>query len=238
MRCNEDLAMLAKGGNREAMAELWEQNTGLLFMLMSRFFPLCARHGLTEEDLRQECYFALLRAIASYDPNKGLLLASYLSYHIRNVAQEALGGRRRKGTPPLIVSLDEPVPGTENCTIGDIIKDESAEAAIDKVQIDWLREQLQACLDDCLFQLKPEQRDTIRSRYFEGKKLREIAETDGVSVANVRQREQAGLRALRRSSYKTGLHTFLEDSSCHGYGLTAFRNRGFVSRVEVLAGVG
>lgn len=237
MRSNEELAILSKEGDRAALADLWKQNTGLLFMLMSRFFPLCARYGLTEDDLRQESYFALLRAVKAYDPAKGLLLASYMSFHIRNVAHEALGGRRKK-PPPFIASLDEPLPGAEDesLTLGNTIPDVSAEAAFEEIQDDWQREQLQACMEDCLLQLQPEQAETIRAHYFEGKTLKAIAEKKGCTPEYVRQLESKALRSFRHPRISRQLRPFLDDH--HGYGLQSFRDRGYVSLVEVLAGAG
>lgn len=237
MYTNEEWAILAKQGDKEAMRELWEQNQGLLFILMRRFFPLCSKYGLTPEDLMQDAYFALARAVDAYDPDKPLLLSSYLSYHVRNAAHDALGHRGRKdNTVPSMVSFDELLPGTDGITFADAIEDENAAAELELVQDDWLREQLRACLDDCMADMPPDQADTLRSRYFEGKTLQATADTMMTNRERVRQLESKGLRYLRKPRNSTQLRPFLYAEDCHGYGLMAFKNRGYVSRVEVLAG--
>ena len=65
---NEQLANQAQTGSRAALAELWGAVRPLLFSLAWRFYQKqgkerCSSHGVTLEDLQQECFFALCDAV-------------------------------------------------------------------------------------------------------------------------------------------------------------------------------
>lgn len=234
---NEELALLVKQGDQGAAADLWKQNQGILYRLMSRYFPLC-NAAVSREDLLQSAYFALMCAVKAYEPSKGYAFVSYLSYNVRNAAREAFGFKGGNSPSPIVVYLSTPIAGVEDgsITIGDSIEDEAASAAMEGIQDDWEREQLRACLDDYLCDLAPEQAAVIRARYYEAKGLQTVADESGSTAAGVRLLEEKALRALRTPKYKPRLSSFLDAADCKGYGLEAFKNRGYVSMVEVKAG--
>ena len=71
---NEELAVLAQQGNREAIEGLWEQVKRLLYQLARRFYrrygvECCAQRGVTMADLEQECFLVLLDAVKAYKEN-------------------------------------------------------------------------------------------------------------------------------------------------------------------------
>lgn len=102
MRSNEELALSVQQGNRDAMTELWEQNKGLLYRLMSRYFSYC-NAAVSPEDLLQAAYFALARAVNAYTPDKDCMFASYLNHNVKTAARDAFGRKNRKDPAPLIV---------------------------------------------------------------------------------------------------------------------------------------
>jgi RNA polymerase sporulation-specific sigma factor len=231
--------MLAKDRDRDAMSELWEQVYKLIHKLMGKYFPFCKRCGLEPEDLTQSGYFALVRAVDAYDPEKGYAFNTYLELHVSNAAREALGFRDgRRTPPPHVSSLDEPLPGVEDgsLTLGDTITDESAEAAMEQVQDEWQRALLRECLEGCLSGCPVDQAEVIRARFFEGKTLQAIADQREVPRERIRQLEAKGMRQFRKWSNLKKLQPYLEAADCHGYGLQSFRDHGYVSRVEILAG--
>lgn len=85
---NEELAALAKAGDRQAMAQLWEQNKGLLFTLFrkltSRAGSRMASAGVTWDDVEQCFYLAIVDAVALYEPGRGMSFASFLSYPVKS----------------------------------------------------------------------------------------------------------------------------------------------------------
>ena len=75
---NEELVSLIQSGinTRDNMAELYQQNRGFIWKQTARY------QGMLEmDDIMQEAYFILDKAVKSYDPNRGLFL-SWLGYCI------------------------------------------------------------------------------------------------------------------------------------------------------------
>lgn len=65
---NEQLALRIKAGEDVAdnMLKLWEQNQGMIEELAGKYCYMAEK-----EDLKQEAYFAICKAVDSYDPDKG-----------------------------------------------------------------------------------------------------------------------------------------------------------------------
>ena len=65
---NEELAAQAKAGDLSALGALWEQNRGLLTLMLRRLtanpgsYERMIKAGVTFEDLMQESYFAIEKA--------------------------------------------------------------------------------------------------------------------------------------------------------------------------------
>lgn len=70
---NKELLLLAKEGNTEAEARLLEENAGLVRSISRRFLG----RGTDEEDLIQIGTIGMLRAIRSFDPDRGTLFSTY-----------------------------------------------------------------------------------------------------------------------------------------------------------------
>ena len=193
---------------------------------------------MSQEDLLQSAYFALVKAVGAYDPGKGYLFISYLSRHIKNTVRDTFGNKNTTAPTPVIVYLYAPVNGVEDgsLTIGDMIEGEAATAAMERIQDDWERGQLRACLDDCIGELAPEEAAVIRAYYFSGKSLPLIANEAHMTPAEIRLLKDRAMRALRTPKYAPRLRDFLSSEDCKGYGLEAYKNRGYVSMVEVKAG--
>lgn len=70
---NRALLASAKDGDAEAEAKLLEENAGLLRSVVRRFLG----RGTDEEDLIQIATIGMLRAIRSFDPDRGTLFSTY-----------------------------------------------------------------------------------------------------------------------------------------------------------------
>ena len=234
---NEELAVLAKQGDKAATHQLWDNVYLLIYKLMGRYFKACPLKGLEPADLKQSGYFALIKAIEAYKPERETLFISYLGYHVQNIAHEQLGHGHRRKKDPILLSLNEPIRGIEDggITVLDTLVDDSAAAAMEQVQEDVCRKQLHDKLTECFLELPENYANVLQSRFFENKTLREIAVERGVSRNAVCLMEKNALRKLRRPSMAQKLRPFLYPDDYSGQGLTAFRNRGFVSKVELHA---
>ena len=233
---NEELAALAKAGDRQAMAQLWEQNKGLLFTLFrklaSRAGARMASMGVTRDDVEQCFYLAIVDAVALYEPERGMSFASFLSYPVKSQFFELVGWHteRQKNDPlGLCCSLDEPI-GTEDGkqTRGDLEADprnyqEEAEERI-------YTEQLHAALEECFTGLEHAQAETIRGQFFDGLTAQDIGEKLGCSTGQVRKLKQDAMRKLRSPENLRKLQRFhdevLETGSYHGTGYLAWKYGG------------
>lgn len=84
---NEELAVMAKAGDRSALAALWEQNTGLLATLFRRLYVRAgarvAQTGVTWEDVEQCFFLAVVNAVRTYEPERGMLFSTFLGYAVK-----------------------------------------------------------------------------------------------------------------------------------------------------------
>lgn len=78
---NEQLVALIQAGEDTAanMARLWEQNRRFVFKMADKY-----KGQAEEEDLVQEGYLGLCRAVDGYDPEQGAGFLSYAGYWIRH----------------------------------------------------------------------------------------------------------------------------------------------------------
>lgn len=234
---NEELAALAKGGDKAALAQLWEQNRGLLAVLFRRLTgklgDRIAAVGVSWEDVEQCGFLAIADAVTLYDPQAGVLFSSFLRYPVMSQFFELIGFRtERQKRDPLgrCVSLDEPVTGEDGSATprGELVPD--SHDPFEDAQERLYREQAHTALEQCLAEIDEQQADAIRRRYFDGLTSSEIAACMGIPGTAVRQLEHKGLNALRRKHRQ--LDRFREDyistHAYHGTGLAAWRYGGSV----------
>lgn len=81
---NEELVERIQSGEdaQSNMLKLWQQNRGMIERLANDYSKVEER-----EDLKQEAYFGLYRAVESYNPNKGSSFLTWAIYWIRQSMQ-------------------------------------------------------------------------------------------------------------------------------------------------------
>lgn len=242
---NEEMALRIQAGEKELVPQLWEQTHKLIYALFQQMLrrstatqAQCVRSGVTIEDLQQEGYFALLQAVAAYDPAKGIKFNSFLQYPVMGRLFAAIGLRTsRQKMEPLnrADSLDRPIRGEDDSiTLGDAVADPASgdilEAVLDRV----LHDELCQALDNCLSKLTPLQEWAIRQKYLAGHTLKEVAERQGCTPEYTRQVVNQGLRNLRKPQHAQELLPFLDEFEGCAYrgSLNRFRSRG-ASSVEL-----
>ena len=127
---NEELVMLIKGGDDGCCPQLWEQVRRLIVMQAKRYYFKCEKYNGTDvEDLVQSGYFAILRAIQYYEPEKGFKFLTFLDKTLLNSFREATGLRTSKRDAlNFSTSLDEPVSEDGSSTLLDLLGDLTPEA--------------------------------------------------------------------------------------------------------------
>lgn len=115
---NEELALLAQGGERDKLVELWAQVERFVAQQANRRLALSGGLGGVEfGDLYDAGYLALAAAVDTYDPLAGMSFIGWLAFHLRTAFAEAGGYRSRKqARDPLhrAGSLDVPMGEDED----------------------------------------------------------------------------------------------------------------------------
>lgn len=204
---NEALAARAKSGNKEAAAQLWQQNRGLLGTWGRRLYAAyrerATASGVTLEDVEQISFPAVAAAACGYDTAQGTQFTTYLAYYFRREFFALVGLRtERQKQEPLCraCSLDAPIDAedAEGTTRAELVPDAGAAAQMENAEDKIWTEQLHAALEDSLQAIDPRLASVLRQRYFSGMTHTQLAAVMGVSKQRIQSQEQAGLRAMRR----------------------------------------
>lgn len=81
---NEELLMQVRssGIDSEIMSELWENNQGLIRMIVRNVIGLTERED-GFEDMMQQAYFGFYAAVQNYDPNSGVAFSTYAANRVK-----------------------------------------------------------------------------------------------------------------------------------------------------------
>ena len=209
---NEELALHIQQGERDKLGELWGQVEKFVSMRAGKL----ARHldgfgGVTEEDLYQAGFLALVEAVETYDPGQASFL-HWLALHLKTTFAQAAGYRSAKRDALDFASdLDAPLPEVDNLTLADAIEAPEAAQSFEDVERQVWLEDLRRALNHALKDLPGKQRETVTAHYYQGKTFREIAEEYGVSLERARQYERKAFILLRRNRHKNHLADFVEE---------------------------
>lgn len=189
---NEELAVLAQGGNCEALMTLWAQVKGMVWK-QAGHWTASGRGGATVEDLTQAGFIALLRAVNSYDPDKAKF-STHLFTRLKAEFSEATGQQTtRTQHDPLqtAASLDAPLAEGDGdpMTLADIIEDPAAAAEIENAGI-------RLAVAEALKGLPEEQQRAVRDKYWYDRPVDQKAHA-------------AALRHLRHPAHSRALRAFL-----------------------------
>ena len=204
---NEELCAAYKAGNKAALAQLWEQNTGLLFVALKRLYygfedRACAA-GVTLEDAIQTGFFAVERAAIRFDPQEGAKFSTYLMYYVKDCFFELVGLKtQREMKDPLASAerLEMTVAGDETeQTFGDTVPDPGAALEFDNVLDGMFVSQLRGALDKAMEPLSDRQAAALRLRYYGDRSTTETAQRLGIDVETARKEIYCGLREMRKA---------------------------------------
>lgn len=199
---NEELASAIQAGDVGLLLQLWEQVRRFAVKQAGRWCrALGDRAGVTQEDLTQCAFLALLDALSGYDPGGGSFIGWY-ALRLKIAFTVACGVRTKRDlNDPLqsALSIDAPLTDDEGdpFTLADVTEDPAAELAFDEIAENDRLRRLHDALEDALSTLPPEQADALRMKYFAG----------GSADAKACQK---GLRALRHPRVSNGLRTFYD----------------------------
>ena len=199
---NEQMAELIKSGNKDLLPALWENVRNFVYMYCNRFYlsqlKLCQAANIDIDDLAQEGYFSLLKAVKSYDPEKGYKLLTYMSYHLKNSFNELIGLRTKKEQKDILNnSLSLYTPLGDDLIIADTVADDND--YIGTAESKLYNEELHNDLEKELNMLEPIKSDILRQIYYEGHTEAEAAQNMQLTLSYTRGLKQSALNKLRRS---------------------------------------
>jgi len=198
---NEEATSLIKNGCKDLIAELWGSVRPFVIMYYSRLYnsqiELCRASGVLLDDLIQEGYFALLKAIDSYKPERGYKLLTYMTYNLKNIFYELVGIRScKRDALNRAISLHTPI-NDEGIELIDTI--EAASEDMQEAERRIYNTKLHEDLEEALKELEPIKTSVIREIYYNGHTARETGVIAGIPEARVPSIKQSALEALRRN---------------------------------------
>ena len=87
---NEELCVLAKGGDTDARNQLLENNLAFIQRQANQFIERYGGNRLDVDDLIQEGCFGLMEAISRFVPERGTKFLTYAVWWIRKFMQESV----------------------------------------------------------------------------------------------------------------------------------------------------
>ena len=213
---------------------LYAQNKGLLIVLARHYARACELdRAVSEEDLVQAGFLALVRAKQTYDPSGGRSWASWAVWHIRREYENALclrAGARiqaHSGADTLDRSID--ADDGVAATLGELLPDERLPEADAGLLLDELRRDVRAAVA----RLKDDdERRTVELCQLEARSCRDAAQAMGMTRRQVRRLNHRARERLSRDWRLRRLIDLDDRTRFHAHkGVAAF-NRDWTSTTE------
>ncbi len=213
---------------------LFAQNKGLLIVLARHYARACEMdRAVSEEDLIQAGFLALVRANQTYDRSAGRSWAGWAVWHIRREYENALclraGMRIQAHSGADTLDRSANADDGVDATIGELLPDDSLPDADAGLLLDELRRDVRAAVD----RLEDEdERRTVQLCQLEARSCREAAQAMGMSRRQVRQLNRRARERLSRDWRLRRLIDLDDRTRFHAHkGVAAF-NRDWTSVTE------
>ena len=233
-RTNEQLALACQAGDRQAIAQLWEQTKALICSWCYHYYERgrdrCAACGVELADLQQEGFLALLDAVQAFEPEREYKFTSWLKFPLKNRCNALLG---KRGAPRLLNgcgSLDEAIGEDGDTSQLDMIADPNAGEGFESVEDREYNRQLHEALAQAMDTLQEKHRDILQWRCYDGLTLQQCGERMQCSPEYTRQLSKQAIYRMRKGQAMKILSRFLDESSraYTGTGFQAWKNGGSV----------
>lgn len=213
---------------------LYEQNRGLLIAMARQYAGACEMdRAVSEEDLVQAGFLALVRAAKTFDRAGGRTWASWASWQIRREYERTLclrAGKRiqaHSGADTLDRSLD--AGDGESATGLELLADDSLPEADAGLLLDELRRGVREAVDRLQ---DGGERRAVQLCQLEARSYREAATAMGVTPGRARQLNDQGCKSLSEDRKLRQLIDLDDRTRFHAHkGVAAF-NRDWTSVTE------
>ncbi|MGI6231975.1 MAG: sigma-70 family RNA polymerase sigma factor [Prevotella sp.] len=213
----KELADRIKNGDSKALEKLTQANLTFVVSVAKQYKD----RGLDMEDLVSEGNIGMMKAAAHFQGDKGKRFVSYAAPYIRSAIEEAINQQsllyripsdstnaardKRIGKP---LSIDAPVGGSQDLSLGRVIPDSNAPDPDDVLNKQLIVEQL----DPLIAQLKGRERQVLLRYYgvgVEQKNMAEIATEMGLKRERVRQIRDKAVRKIAKMTKDSQLKSYL-----------------------------
>lgn len=200
MQTNEELVRCIQAGERDKLVTLWEQVRRLAIKTANRWIAAIPGRGLEIEDYLQAAFIALIQAVERFDMTYEGKFTTLYSVYLRKeyaAADGLISERQRRDPLRGYISLDIPIDkeNPESGSLGELIPDPAAEAAMLSVDERDIHERLHMELEKAISTLPETQQTVIRDKYYREMPVEKKA-------------LNAALRALRHPSCSRELRKF------------------------------
>lgn len=184
------LALKAKK-DQNALLLLWQGCSRYACKVAMKYQKAAAQNGaVDDDDLRQCAFLGFYEAVRAFDPLRGDFL-TMLSYGVRKACRKALGlcGREREEHYKTI-SMETPVPGSEDLTIADTLEDKTASIPFEALE---MRKDIEKALN-----LLPDDAAAVIRLYdLQGKSTAETAAECNCTEFHVKKLRRIGFQRIR-----------------------------------------
>lgn len=198
---NEELTMRIKAGETDLMDDLWSQVNRFVCRQARKFINTysdrCRQLGFELEDLKQEGYLAIHKAVEGFNAERSTTFLTYAGYHIKHRFFSVAKMNYRNWQNNAIqsaTSIEEPI-SEEGLTIADTLKsNEDFEASVvDKVYFENAGRDLR----EAIAELREGWQEVLFAIYFQGIHQASLARSLGVARPVVTRKHRRGLETLR-----------------------------------------
>jgi RNA polymerase sigma factor, sigma-70 family len=187
---NEELVLRIKAGETALMTDLWAQVERFVYRQAHKFFnsyrDRCTQLGLQVEDLAQEGYFGIHKAVELFDSERAGTFLTYAGYQLKTSFFTSAKMRHsgwQNNTSYKASSLNAPVSDENTSALLDTLIDKSdlETEVVERVYA----EQLGRDLDDALNALSEKQAIIMREVHLLKNRPIDVSQRLGVSRATV-----------------------------------------------------
>ena len=195
------LAAQAKAGKQEDVEALWLAVEDFVRKKALHFYRIYrADHATEADDLIQAGYFAMLKALKTFDPTGGKSFTGWLAWYLAAEISEVWGySRKRKAFDPTKTaeSLNAPLSEDTDTTGEDMLADESAEWAMEQAEDRAFLANIRPALDRAVDRLPGKRPAVLRLRHYDRLTLQQAADRLCITRQRAQQLEREGLEALQ-----------------------------------------
>ena len=209
---NEELVKEIQAGDETLCLQLWERVERYVAKMARKWAR--ALSGVETSDLVQAGYLAMVAAVQTFDPAKGMLFLGWMIFYLKSAFLEAAGrktGRQMNDAFHTALSLDKPTDEDGKTTLGDLVLDPDSLQPFEDVEDAIWRAEVRGALNKAIARLPEAQGAVVEQRYFQGRTLKAVGEEMSISPEMVRQHEAKALCALRRPKVSRELAAFIEE---------------------------